>query len=197
MSNVSYQGNGRLTLPYEAQIIITENDSPYGELEIVSSSSLSSSVDIEETQSIVKAKIIRSKGDFGRITLNYQTTSHTANSSSGNVVHFEKLQLMKTMGAYSWHTFSAFGDQFVLLASNNRTGALPEGVDDSVVSEYLGSALFRWQGVLVPLQVCKSTVLLSQSCFRVTCIKDNDAYLRIMSERVARVYLFVDHVIVR
>ena len=67
---------------------------------------------------------------------------------------------MKTMGAYSWHTFSAFGDQFVLLASNNRTGALPEGVDDGTVSEYLGSALFRWQGVLVPLQVCKSTPLL-------------------------------------
>lgn len=173
MSNVSYQGNGRLTSPYEAQVTITENDSPYGELEIVSSSSLSSSVDIEETQSIVKAKVIRSKGDFGRITLNYQTASQTANSSSGNVVHFEKLQLMKTLGAYSWHTFFAFGDQFVLLASNNRTGALPEGVNDGAVSEYFGSALFRWQGVLVPLQVCKSTILLSSPCFRVTCIKDN------------------------
>ena len=119
----------------------------------MSSSSLSSSVDIEETQGIVKAKVIRSKGDFGRITLDYKTISRTASSASGDVVHFEKLQQLKTLGAYSWYAFSAFGDQFVLLASNNRTGALPSGVDDGVVREYSGSALFRWQGVLVPLQV--------------------------------------------
>lgn len=119
----------------------------------MSSSSLSSSVDIEETQGIVKAKVIRSKGDFGRITLDYKTISRTASSGSGDVVHFEKLQQLKTLGAYSWHAFSAFGDQFGLLASNNRTGALPSGVDDGVVREYSGSALFRWQGVLVPLQV--------------------------------------------
>ena len=121
----------------------------------MSSSSLSSSVDIEETQGIVKAKVIRNKGDFGRITLDYKTISRTANSASGNVVHFEKLQQLKTLGAYSWHTFPAFGDRFVLLASNNRTGALPYSVDDGAMGEYFGSTLFRWQGVLVPLQVRK------------------------------------------
>ena len=147
------QGNGRLTWPYEAQLTITENDSPYGELGIVSSSSLSSLVNIEEAQGIVKAKVIRSKGDFGRITLDYKTISRTANSASGDGFHFEKLQQLKTMDAYSWHTFSAFGDQFVVLASNNRTGVLPVGVDDGAMGEYFGSALFRWQGVLVPLQV--------------------------------------------
>lgn len=114
---------------------------------------MSSSVDIEEDQGIVKAKVIRTKGDFGRITLDYKTLSQTASSSSGNVVHFEKLQQIKTMGAYSWHSFTAFGDEYVLLASTNRTGPLPSEVDDVGMGEYVGSALFRWQGVLVPLQV--------------------------------------------
>ena len=114
---------------------------------------MSSSVDIEEDQGIVKAKVIRSKGDFGRVTLDYKTVSQTASSDSGNVVHFEKLQQLKTMGAYSWHAFSAFGDDYVLLASTNRTGPLPSEVDDVGMGEYFGSALFRWQGVLVPLQV--------------------------------------------
>lgn len=122
-------------------------------MQIASSSSLSSSVNVEESQGIVKAKVIRSKGDFGRITLDYMTIARTANSASGNVTHFEKTQQLKTWDAYSWHTFPAFGDQFVLLASNNRTGALPDGVDDGAVREYVGSALFRWQGVLVTLQV--------------------------------------------
>lgn len=147
------KGNGRLTQPYEALLTVTENDSPYGELQIVSSSSMSSSVDIEEDQGIVKAKVIRTKGDFGRITLDYKTLSQTASSSSGNVVHFEKLQQIKTMGAYSWHSFTAFDDEYVLLASTNRTGPLPSEVDDVGMGEYVGSALFRWQGVLVPLQV--------------------------------------------
>lgn len=147
------KGNGRLTQPYEALLVITENDSPYGELEIVSSSSMSSSVDIEEDQGIFKAKVIRSKGDFGRITLDYKTMSQTASSTSGNVVHFEKLQQLKTTGAYNWHAFSAFGDEYVLLASTDRTGPLPSEVDDAGVDEYFGSALFRWQGILVPLQV--------------------------------------------
>lgn len=114
---------------------------------------MSSSVDIEEDQGIVKAKFIRSKGDFGRITLDYKTLSQTASSTSGNVVHFEKLQQIKTMGAYSWHSFTAFGDEYVLLASTNRTGSLPSEVDDVGMGEYVGSALFRWQGVLVPFQV--------------------------------------------
>ncbi|XP_068693739.1 adhesion G-protein coupled receptor V1-like isoform X3 [Montipora foliosa] len=146
-------GNGRLTSPYKAQLTVTENDSPYGELQIVSSSSMDSSVDIEESQGIVTVKVLRKKGDFGRITLDYTTISRTASSASGDVAHFEKLQRLKTLDAYSWHAFSAFGDQFVLLASKNRTGDLPFGVNDGGMGEYLGSALFRWQGVLVPLQV--------------------------------------------
>ncbi|XP_015763361.1 PREDICTED: G-protein coupled receptor 98-like [Acropora digitifera] len=146
-------GNGRLASPSKAQLTITENDSPYGQLQIVSSLSSRSSVDIEESQGIVKAKVNRRKGDFGRITVDYMTISRTASSAPGDVGHFEKLQRLKTSDAYSWHTFSAFGDKFVLLASKNRTGDLPAGVDDGVMGKYYGSALFRWQGVLVPLQV--------------------------------------------
>ena len=116
---------------------------------------MSSSVDVEEDQGIVKVKVIRNKGDFGRITLDYKTISQTASSSSGDVVHFDKLQQLKTVDAYSWHAFTAFGDEYVLLASNDRTGPLPSEVDDVGVGEYFGSALFRWQGVLVPLQVRK------------------------------------------
>lgn len=164
------QGNGRLTQPYEALLTITENDSPYGQLEIVSSS-----VDVEEDQGIVKAKVIRNKGDFGRITLDYKTISQTASSSSGDVVHFDKLQQLKTMGAYSWHAFSAFDDEYVLFASNNRTGPLPSEVDDVSMGEYFGSALFRWQGVLVPLQVrkpcCQQRVLIVfTSAPKVVCL---------------------------
>ena len=121
---------------------------------------MSSAVDIEEDQGIVKAKVIRSKGDFGRITLDYRTVSQTASSSSGNVIHFDKIQQLKTLSAYSWHVFSAFGDVYVLLASTNRTGGLPSEVDDVGMGEYFGSALFRWQGVLVPLQVSLVTLLL-------------------------------------
>lgn len=148
-----HQGNGRLASPSKAQLTITENDSPYGQLQIVSSLSSRSSVDIEESQGIVKAKVNRRKGDFGRITVDYMTISRTASSAPGDVGHFEKLQRLKTSDAYSWHTFSAFGDKFVLLASKNRTGDLPAGVDDGVMGQYYGSALFRWQGVLVPFQV--------------------------------------------
>ena len=139
--------------PSEALLTVTENDSPYGELEIVSSTSMSSTVDIEEDHSIVKAKIIRSKGDFGRITVDYMTVSQTAGSLPGNVSYFEKVQQLKTVSAYSWHVFSAFGDVYALLASTNRTGSLPSAVDDIGRGEYFGSALFRWQGVLVPVQV--------------------------------------------
>ncbi|PFX17387.1 G-protein coupled receptor 98 [Stylophora pistillata] len=145
-------GNGRLVHPSEALLTVTENDSPYGELEIVSSTSMSSTVDIEEDHGIVKAKVIRSKGDFGRITVDYMTVSQTAGSLPGNVSYFEKVQQLKTVSAYSWHVFSAFGDVYALLASTNRTGSLPSAVDDIGRGEYFGSALFRWQGVLVPVQ---------------------------------------------
>lgn len=114
---------------------------------------MSSTIDIEEDHGIVKAKIIRSKGDFGRITVDYMTVSQTAGSLPGNVSYFEKVQQLKTVSAYRWHVFSAFGDVYALLASTNRTGSLPSAVDDIGMGEYFGSALFRWQGVLVPVQV--------------------------------------------
>lgn len=170
------KGNGRLTQPNEALLIITENDSPYGQLEIVSSSSMISSVDVEEDQGIVKAKVIRTKGDFGRITLDYKTVAQTASSTSGNVVHFEKMQQLRTMDAYSWHAFSAFGDECVLLASTNRTGPLPSEVDNVAMGEYFGSTLFRWQGVLVPLQVRLVYCLLREEVMIETCFLQNGFY---------------------
>ena len=81
------------------------------------------------------------------------THSELASAASGDVVYFEELQQLKTLNAYTWYTFRAHQDQYVLLAATNRTGPLPQGVDYAGLGEYFGSTLFRWQGVLVPLQV--------------------------------------------
>lgn len=134
---------GRIASPSTATLTVAENDYPYGELEIVAKSSLSTSLSVEENVGIVTAKIRRTKGNFGRITVAYTTVPGSALSTSGNVVHFETVQGLKTIGAKTWYSFQAYGERYLILASNSS-------VD---VGGYSGSALYRWQGVFTKIQV--------------------------------------------
>ncbi|XP_020901971.1 leucine-rich repeat LGI family member 2, partial [Exaiptasia diaphana] len=58
------------------------------------------------------------------------------------MVYFETIQGLKTVGAKTWYSFSAYGDHYLILASNssgNKGG-------------YSGSSLYRWQGVFTKVQ---------------------------------------------
>jgi hypothetical protein len=134
---------GRVEAPYQATLTVSENDYPYGELDISSSTSMANTVSVEESTSILKAKVTRKKGSFGRITVDYQTLPNTAVSNTGDVVHFETIRGLKTTGARSWYSFSAYGVRFLILASNSSGD----------VNGVSGSTLFRWQGVFTKIQV--------------------------------------------
>ena len=155
-----FLGGGILSTPSEAHLTIVENDSPYGELEIASSQTLSGNVDVEENVGVVEAKVTRKKGNYGRITVDYKSVAQTASAASGNESYFETFQKLRTSDAHSWRVFSAYGDTYVVLASTNMTGILPAGVGGASLDGYHGSTLFRWQGVLVAVQVrfCTFTV---------------------------------------
>ena len=152
-----------LSVPSQAELTIAENDSPYGELEITSSKTQTGSTAVEEHVGTVEATVKRTKGNYGRITVDYQTVPVTATAASGDQAKFVGLQKLKTVGARSWHVFTAYGDLYVALASDNRTGPLPEGVGDTAVGGVYGSTLFRWQGVLVPVQVGLAVPLCANS----------------------------------
>lgn len=135
---------GRISSPSTATLTIAENDYPYGELEIVAKKTQSTSISVEENIGTLTAKVKRTKGNFGRISVSYQTIPGSALSGKGDMVHFETTQGIMTIGAKSWYDFEAYGDRYLILASNSSG-------DDGV---YSGSSLYRWQGVFTKVQVC-------------------------------------------
>ena len=146
-------GGGTLENPSQALLTIRENDLPYGMFEIISSKTKSSSESVEEDIGVIKALIRRAGGNYGRIYVDYETVPGTAVSPSGDVNHFEVTQRIATIKAKRWHSFSAYGERYLVLASTNRTGRLPSGVGNASADGYKSSTLFRWQGVYVPVQV--------------------------------------------
>ncbi|XP_048584248.1 adhesion G-protein coupled receptor V1 isoform X2 [Nematostella vectensis] len=139
-------GGGRISSPHMATLTISENDYPYGELEIISSLTQSGTVSVEESVGFVKTKIVRKKGNLGRITVDYQTIPGSASSGVGDAAFFEQIQGIQAAGANAFYAFSAYGDDFLVLGANGNGSQ----------NGYRGSTLFRWQGVYIPIQEIKT-----------------------------------------
>ena len=153
MSVCIFTGGGSLQRPSMASLTIKENDLPHGLFEVVSSKTKTSSVSVEEDVGVLKALVKRRGGNFGRIKVDFKTVPGTAISPSGKVHHFEVTQKIPSINAKRWHSFSAYGDRYLVLASTNRTGPLPASIGDANLKGYQSSTLYRWQGVYVPVQV--------------------------------------------
>ena len=91
---------------------------------------------------------------MGKTSVQYETQQGSAASVSGARVSFGFQQALNTRLAQSFHSFSAYGKEYLLLASSSRKGqAGPSAPGVVSVQDPLESTLFRWQGVFVPLMV--------------------------------------------
>lgn len=132
--------------PSKAWLTVSENDDPYGELGFAVAPQ---TLNIEETVGYVEIKVLRHKGTYGTITVDYQTVSQSADSSEGTLVKFGVFQGFRTKNARKWFPFSAYGNQYLLLGAGNSSRGT-HGDDDA----YLGSGLYYWQGLYTHITVC-------------------------------------------
>lgn len=139
--------------PSEAWLTVSENDEPYGEFGFAVSPNV---LTVEETVRFTELRVIRHKGTYGQVTVNYQTTSKTADGSIGPVMKFGTFQSFSTRNATTWYPFSAYGEQYLLLGASNGSIHGNHGNAPS----YTGSSLFRWQGIYTHVSV--STVYISR-----------------------------------
>lgn len=121
--------------PSRTWITVSENDEPYGELDFAVAPR---TLNIEEAVGFAEIKVIRRKGTYGTITVNYRTVSRTADSSEGPALRFGVFQSFDLQNVRTWHSFSAYSKQYLLLDAGNR----------SPVSE-----LFYWQGIYTSVTV--------------------------------------------
>lgn len=131
-----------MTSPSQAWLIVSENDEPYGELNFAVAPQ---TLNIEETIGYTKIEVVRRKGTYGTIAVDYHTISETADSSVGPIMKFGIFQNFYTRNVRTWHFFSAYGKQYLLLGTDNSS----TGRD-----AYVGSSLFYWQGVFTHVTVC-------------------------------------------
>ena len=142
--------------PSQAWLTVSENDEPYGEFNFAVAPQ---TFNVEETIGYTRITVLRRKGTYGTVKVNYQTISQTADSSEGSVLKFGVFQSFRAQNAKAWYVFSAYGKQYLLL------GADSHGNDDA----YSGSGLFYWQGVYTHLTVCHYYMYLF-NCWRSSLI---------------------------
>ncbi|XP_030832667.1 adhesion G-protein coupled receptor V1 isoform X3 [Strongylocentrotus purpuratus] len=155
-------GGARLGAPTNVTIIIQENDAPYGSLQIFPHGSSSSLVEVEESSGTVYFSVERGGGDISTVTVDVSTQPGTAVAADGDIPVLANTQNITGVGVRSWHSFTSNGESFLLLISNARTDPLTtgvntdgsEGLPDS--SNVMGSMLFRWQGVFIPVQTVET-----------------------------------------
>ena len=141
-----FLGGGELKPPSQAWLTVSENDEPYGELGF---DIAPQTLNIEETVGYTEIKVLRRKGTYGTITVDYQTIALTADSSEGPIMRFGVFQSFKTQNARKWYSFSAYDKEYLLLSAGN--GSSGSHANDDV---YVTSALFYWQGMFTHVTVC-------------------------------------------
>ena len=109
-------------------------------------------LNVEETVGFTEIKVLRHKGTYGQVTVDYYTKSRTADSSSGPIMRFGVFQSFPTPNAQSWFTFSAYGKQFMVIGSSSSS---------SNSSPYNGSSLFQWQGVYTYVTVSNRLLFIT------------------------------------
>ena len=134
------QGGGELHSPSVAWLTVTENDEPYGELEFAFTSK---TLNIEESVGFTEIKVARRKGTYGRVTVDYHTVTNNANDLNGSIMKFAVFQSFRGLRARLSHSFSAFGQQYLLIGTHGMNG----------------SGLYQWQGVFTPITVCQQFIL--------------------------------------
>lgn len=108
---------------------------------------------MEEKTQFVKAVVRRSGGTLGKISVQYETKPRTAIAPNGTKIFYGFDHIFETRDAESFHSFTAYGQEYLILASSYRkqAGSLP--VNTLNPMEPYESTLFRWQGAFVPLMV--------------------------------------------
>ena len=141
-----------------ATLNIAANDDPHGVLSVRALPSFASSINIEEKTKFINTVVRRQGGNLGKVTVQYLTRQGTALSTAGTNVSFGYDQVLSTRSAESFHSFFAYGVQYLLLASSHRKKAVGSEVKSSVATEPFDSTLFRWQGSFFPLLVSSQLI---------------------------------------
>ncbi|XP_033109462.1 adhesion G-protein coupled receptor V1-like [Anneissia japonica] len=155
-------GGAILGTTVNATIIVADNDSPYGLLQIFPQGSSSSSVDIEETGQPTYLTVERSFGTLNEITVDWQTIPGTAIASVGTSLTLAASQRIIAMAAQGFHSFAIGSEVFLVLTSSRRLGELTTGLSSDGSSgsvnatPVMDSMMYRWQGVFVPVQTIET-----------------------------------------
>ena len=114
---------------------------------------MSPSLNMEERTQFVKAVVLRSGGTLGKISVQYGTKQGTAIAPNGTKIFYGFDHMFEARDAESVHSFVAYGQEYLILASSYRKQASSLPVDDANPMEPYESTLFRWQGAFVPIIV--------------------------------------------
>ncbi|XP_071965307.1 adhesion G-protein coupled receptor V1-like isoform X2 [Antedon mediterranea] len=145
-----------------ATIIVADNDSPYGLIQIYPQGSRSSIADIEETGQPTYLTVERSYGTLNQITVDWQTISGTATASVGTSLTVAAAQNITAISAQSWYSFTIESEVFLVLTNSKRLGELTTTIgsngssSDTDATPVVDSMIYRWQGVFVPVQTIET-----------------------------------------
>jgi G-protein coupled receptor 98 len=109
-----------------AVIVIDANDDPNGIIQLNFNETSANVLNVEETVGQIKANVKRSAGTFGRVTCHLTTQDGTAISGEKQSDYLAVAQTITTVGAEKWYSFTNGANLYILLASSNRTGDLPQ-----------------------------------------------------------------------
>lgn len=151
-------GGARLGLPSTATLVVAANDEPHGLLSIRSYPSMASSLNVEESTRYIRVVVRRRGGALGTISLQYQTKDGSAISIPGNQMRLAFDQVLDTTSAERFHSFKAYGTEYLLLASSFRKGKVGHTITGTAPNSPYQSTLFRWQGTFVPVFVSSYTL---------------------------------------
>ncbi|XP_074651665.1 adhesion G-protein coupled receptor V1-like [Tubulanus polymorphus] len=160
------QGGAQLGKIIRRSLIIRQNDSPYGLMQIYPKSSSANTIDVEEDVGRVEYRIVRQGGTRGTISVNVFIEASSAQAPSGTTVFLSKYQKLPAKYPVGWSSLKigsttygvllnrySIGSMNTLIGSNGAvTGA--KTVNNSNIDQY--SMVYRWQGVYRPVQTLET-----------------------------------------
>lgn len=118
-------------------------------------------ISVEENIGQIFFDVTRSQGLDGTVSVDLATQPDTATvNTDPKQVTLSPLETVVTSQVTGWHSFYSNATLYLVMLTSYRVGELTSGIgtagNDSMysVDRFLYSTLYKWQGQLVPVQVC-------------------------------------------
>ncbi|MBN3308256.1 GPR98 protein, partial [Amia calva] len=157
LSNPS--GGARLGESLQTLITVLQNQAPLGLFRIFPLQNRINSVTVEEGNSTLYFRVSRSNGLEMAVSVEWETESHTAYGMKGDVPVLSVFQTFPGEASSAWCILPSQGGDPLALR----------------VGRGLGSTLYRWQGVFVPLQ----TLDIPDAKHCITFIMNGSSYVAV------------------